>query len=79
MSVHRKRIGIRTSNGAILEPRAPRVGDTIVYVSVYDEMPSPSAGLLRYARLKAGLSQSERPAWPGVARRGPDDGVGVRA
>ena len=31
-------------------------------------MPSTGAGLLRYARLKAGLSQSERPAWPGVAR-----------
>ena len=36
-----------------------------MYVSVYDEMPSPGAGLLRYARLKAGLSQSER---AGVAR-----------
>jgi hypothetical protein len=35
------------------------VVDTIVYVSVYVEMPSPGAGLLRYARLKAGLSQSE--------------------
>ena len=42
--------------------------DTIVYVSVYDEMPSPGAGLLRYARLKAGLSQSELAKRAGVAR-----------
>jgi transcriptional regulator with XRE-family HTH domain len=39
-----------------------------VYVSVYDEMPSPGAGLLRYARLKAGLSQSELAERAGVAR-----------
>lgn len=38
--------------------------DTIVYVSVYDELPSPGAGLLRYARLKAGLGQSERAGVP---------------
>jgi Helix-turn-helix. len=37
-------------------------------VSVYDEMPSPGAGLLRYARLKAGLSQSELAERAGVAR-----------
>src|ERR1039458_10649692 len=42
--------------------------DTIVYVSVYDEMPSPGAGLLRYARLKAGLSQSDLAKRAGVAR-----------
>lgn len=42
--------------------------DTIVYVSVYDELPSPGAGLLRYARLKAGLSQSELAKRAGVAR-----------
>jgi transcriptional regulator with XRE-family HTH domain len=42
--------------------------DTIVFVSVYDEMPSPGAGLLRYARLKAGLSQSELAKRAGVAR-----------
>ena len=64
----RKRIRIRTSNGAILGPRAPRVGDTIVYVNVYDERPSPGAGLLRYARLKAGLSQSELAERAGVPR-----------
>jgi transcriptional regulator with XRE-family HTH domain len=39
-----------------------------VCVSVYDEMPSPGAGLLRYARLKAGLSQSELAERAGVAR-----------
>jgi len=37
-------------------------------MSVYDEMPSPGAGLLRYARLKAGLSQSELGERAGVAR-----------
>ena len=37
-------------------------------VSVYDEMPSPGAGLLRYARLKAGLSQSELAKRAGVPR-----------
>ena len=47
---------------------APRDRNTIVYVSVYDEMPSPGAGLLRYARLKAGLSQSELAKRAGVAR-----------
>jgi transcriptional regulator with XRE-family HTH domain len=46
----------------------PKKGDTIVCVSVYDEMPSPGAGLLRYARLKAGLSQSELAERAGVAR-----------
>ena len=49
--------------GRFLQPR-----DTIVYMSVYDEMPSPGAGLLRYARLKAGLSQSELGKRAGVAR-----------
>ena len=44
------------------------MGDTIVSVSVYDEMPSPGAGLLRYARLKAGLSQSELAKRAGVPR-----------
>ena len=39
-----------------------------MYVSVHDEMPSPCAGLLRYARLKAGLSQSELAERAGVAR-----------
>jgi transcriptional regulator with XRE-family HTH domain len=39
-----------------------------VCVSVYDVMPSPGAGLLRYARLKAGLSQSELAERAGVAR-----------
>jgi transcriptional regulator with XRE-family HTH domain len=39
-----------------------------VSVNVYDEMPSPGAGLLRYARLKAGLSQSELAERAGVAR-----------
>ena len=51
-----------------MSPRAPRLGDTIVYVSVYDEKPSPGAGLLRYARLKAGLSQSELAKRAGVPR-----------
>lgn len=37
-------------------------------MSVYDEMPSPGAGLLRYARLKAGLSQSELAERAGVPR-----------
>ena len=49
--------------GWFLQPR-----HTIVYMSVYDEMPSPGAGLLRYARLKAGLSQSELGERAGVAR-----------
>lgn len=49
--------------GRLLQPR-----DTIVYMSVYDEMPSPGAGLLQYARLKAGLSQSELGKRAGVAR-----------
>ncbi len=61
-------IRIRTSNGAILESTRAEVGDTIVYVSVYDEKPSPGAGLLRYARLKAGLSQSELAKRAGVPR-----------
>lgn len=39
-----------------------------MYVSVYDDMPSPSAGLLQYARLKAGLSQSELAQRAGVSR-----------
>ena len=39
-----------------------------MYVSVYDELPSPGAGLLRYARLKAGLSQSELAERAGVPR-----------
>ena len=37
-------------------------------MSVYDDMPSPGAGLLRYARLKAGLSQTELGKRAGVAR-----------
>ena len=37
-------------------------------MSVDDELPSPGAGLLRYARLKAGLSQSELATRAGVAR-----------
>lgn len=36
-------------------------------VSVYDAMPSLGAGLLRYARWKAGLSQSELAKRAGVA------------
>jgi transcriptional regulator with XRE-family HTH domain len=46
----------------------PKKWDTIVCVSVYCEMPSPGAGLLRYARLKAGLSQSELAERAGVPR-----------
>jgi transcriptional regulator with XRE-family HTH domain len=45
-----------------------RPRDTIVCVSVYDEMPSTGAGLLRYARLKAGLSQSQLAERAGVPR-----------
>ena len=64
--VERSAYGRRTER--FLSPRTPRVGDTIVYVSVYDDMPSPGAGLLRYARLKAGLSQSELAKRAGVPR-----------
>jgi len=53
---------------ALCPGRFPQPRDTIVYMSVYDEMPSPGAGLLRYARLKAGLSQSELGKRAGVAR-----------
>ena len=37
-------------------------------VSVYEEMPSPGAGLLHYARLKAGLSQTQLAQRAGVSR-----------
>jgi transcriptional regulator with XRE-family HTH domain len=37
-------------------------------MSVYDEMPSPGAALLRLARMRAGLTQAELAARAGVAR-----------
>jgi transcriptional regulator with XRE-family HTH domain len=37
-----------------------------VFVSVYDELPTPAAGLLRLARDKAGLSQAELARRAGV-------------
>ena len=39
---------------------------TIVSMSVYDELPSPAAGLLQLARYEAGLTQAELAARAGV-------------
>ncbi len=41
-------------------------GHTIVFVSVYDELPSPAAGLLRLARHEAGITQAELARRAGV-------------
>ncbi len=38
---------------------APTTRYTIVFVSVYDELPTPAAGLLQLARHKAGITQAE--------------------
>jgi transcriptional regulator with XRE-family HTH domain len=53
----------RTSTTAARK-RKPR--DAIVFASVYDELPTPAAGLLRLARDKAGLSQAELARRAGV-------------
>ena len=58
----RKWFRLRRTPAADGKPR-----DTFVYMSVYDEMPSPGVGLWRYARLKAGLSQPELGKRAGVA------------
>ena len=41
------------------QPLLDRRSYTIVYVDVFDELPSPAAGLLWLARDKAGLTQAE--------------------
>ncbi|MEJ7764988.1 MAG: helix-turn-helix transcriptional regulator [Acidimicrobiales bacterium] len=48
--------------GPLLRPKSY----TIVYVDVFDELPSPAAGLLWLARDKAGLTQAELARRAGV-------------